>query len=214
MAGQGLDRREILRALALAAGASQFPGFHRWAFACEHVAGKGPSAPARPDAYSPQFFTPEEYATVERLTDLIVPSDGTPGAREAGVSEFVDFMVSSDPGAQYGFRYGLTWLDAHSEKLYGKPFRGLEAADQTDILKHLAYKDQYREGEDEGRRFFHTVRELTVMGFYTSRIGLEELDFPGLRFYAESPGCPHVDDRGHLHLSAVGSKKSAVGSRQ
>jgi hypothetical protein len=45
------------------------------------------------------------------------------------------------------------------------------------------------------------------MGFYTSRIGLEELDFPGLRFYAESPGCPHVDDRGHLRLSAVGSKQ-------
>lgn len=200
MAGQGLDRREILRALALAAAASQFPGFQRWAFACGHVGAAKPASQPVPGAYLPQFFTSEEYATVERLTELIIPSDGTPGAREAGVSEFVDFMIFSDPGAQYQFRYGLIWLDAHSEKLRGRPFRDLEDADQSDILQHLAYKDQYRDGEDEGRQFFRSLRELTLMGFYTSRIGLEELDFPGLKFYAESPGCPHVDDRGHLHL--------------
>lgn len=198
MAGQGLDRREILRAMALAAAASQFPGFERWAFACGHVGAARPAP--QPGPYVPQFFTPAEYSTVERLTEMIIPSDGTPGAREAGVSEFVDFMISSDPGAQYQFRYGLIWLDAHSGKLYGKPFRDLEAADQSGILEHLAYKDQYRDGEEEGRQFFHSLRELTIMGFYTSRIGLEELDFPGLKFYAESPGCPHVDDRGHLHL--------------
>jgi hypothetical protein len=209
MAGQGLDRREILRAMALAAAASQFPGFQRWAFACDHVgahAGENGSSPPRATAYVPQFFTSDEYATVERLTELIIPSDGTPGAREAGVSEFVDFMTASDPGSQYQLRYGLTWLDAHSDKLHGKPFRQLEADDQSDILKHLAYKDQYRDGEDEGRQFFGSVRELTLMGFYTSRIGLEALDFPGLKFYAESPGCPHVDDRGHLNLpNVVGS---------
>jgi gluconate 2-dehydrogenase gamma chain len=210
MAGQGLDRREILRALALAAAASQFPGFQRWAFACDHVGAATAGSSPLADAYTPQFFTPDEYATVERLTDLIIPggpSDGTPGAREAGVSEFVDFMVFSDPGAQYQFRYGLIWLDAHSGKLHGKPFRDLPPADQSEILKHLAYKDQYRDGEDEGRQFFRTIRELTVMGFYTSRIGLEALDFPGLKFYAESPGCPHQGNPEHARL-----KESTVNS--
>jgi gluconate 2-dehydrogenase gamma chain len=210
MAGQGLDRREILRAMALAAAASQFPGFERWAFACGHVgarAGESSAAsPPRAETYTPQFFTPDEYSTLERLTELILPSDGTPGARESGVSEFLDFMIASDPGSQYEFRYGLIWLDAQSDKLHGKRFRELEAADQSDILKPLAYKDQYRDGEDESRRFFGNLRELTLMGFYTSRIGLEQLDFPGLKFYAESPGCPHVDDRGHLHLPAESSR--------
>ncbi len=201
MAGQGLDRRQILRAMALAAAASQFPGFERWAFGCGHVGAAKTASPAvAPAAYTPQFCTPEEYTTVERLTELILPSDGSPGAREAGVSEFVDFMIASDPGAQYEFRYGLTWLDTHSDKLHGKPFRDLDAGEQSDILKHLAYKDQYRDGEDEGRRFFGSIRELTLMGFYTSRIGLEELDFPGLKFYAESPGCPHASDREHARL--------------
>ena len=206
MAGQGLDRRQILRAMALAAAASQFPGFQRWTFACGHVAAADTASLPQATAYTPQFFTPAEYSTVERLTELIIPSDGTPGAREAGVSEFVDFMIASDPGSQYQFRYGLVWLDAHSGKLHGKPFRDLEAADQSDILNHLAYKEQFRDGEDEGRQFFRSIRELTLMGFYTSRVGLEELDFPGLKFYAESPGCPHVDDRGHLHLPAESSR--------
>ena len=198
MAGQGVERREILRVMALAAAASQFPGFHRWAFACGHV-GAPPGAP-KPAAYTPQFFTPEEYSTVERLSELILPSDGSPGAREAGVSEFIDFMVASDPGIQYGFRYGLTWLDARAEEQYAKPFRGLNAEDQTVILKRLAYKDQLRAGEEEGRRFFNLIREYTIMGFYTSRVGLEQIDFPGLKIYSESPGCPHGDDPEHLHL--------------
>jgi gluconate 2-dehydrogenase gamma chain len=189
MAGQGLERREILRAMALAAAASQFPGFHRWAFACGHVGAAAQQS--KPASYAAQFFTQPEYETVERLSEMVLPSDGSPGAREAGVSEFIDFMVFSDPGVQYRFRYGLTWLDTRSEELYGKTFGKLQNDQQADILQHLAYKDRYRAGEDEGREFFKLIREYTIMGFYTSRIGLEQLDYPGLKFYSESPGCPH-----------------------
>ncbi len=198
MAGQGLERREVLRVMTLAAAASRFPGFHRWAFACEHVGAQ--PAQVKPAVYTPQFFTPEEYSTLERLCELIIPRDDRPGAREAGVSEFVDFMAFSNPGVQYGFRYGLSWLDAHAKRLHDAPFRSLTAADQTEVLKHLAYRDQFRPGEEEGREFFKLIREYTIMGFYTSRVGLEQLDYPGLKFYSESPGCPHADDREHLHL--------------
>jgi gluconate 2-dehydrogenase gamma chain len=199
MAGQGLERREVLRILSLAATAAGYPGFQRWSFACAH-GGNGPDA--RRPAYAPRFFSPEEYATVERLAEIILPSDGTPGAREAGVSEFIDFMVSSDPGVQYKFRYGLTWLDAHSEQLHGTPFGKLAAPPQLEILDHLAYAARHRPGEEEGRAFFKMIREYTLMGFYTSKIGLEQLDYPGLRIYAESPGCPHPNDPEHRHLSA------------
>jgi gluconate 2-dehydrogenase gamma chain len=198
MAGQGLERREILRAMALAAAASRFPGFSRWAFACDHLGSQ--SAEPKPARYTPQFFTTQEYETIERLTELILPSDGSAGAREAGVSEFIDFIVASDPSIQYRMRYGLVWLDARAAALYGKPFRGLGASDQNGMLQNLAYKDHYRAGEDEGREFFKLIREYTLMGFYTSRVGLEELVYPGLRFYSESPGCPHGDDPEHLHL--------------
>ena len=117
------------------------------------------------------------------------------------MSEFIDFMVSSDPGVQYRFRYGLTWLDAHAGKLHGVPFRDLDEAKQAGLLGPLAYRGRYRDGEDEGRAFFKLVREYTIMGFYTSRVGLEQLDYPGLRIYAESPGCPHDDDPEHRRLA-------------
>ncbi|HUI41144.1 MAG TPA: gluconate 2-dehydrogenase subunit 3 family protein [Terriglobia bacterium] len=200
MGGQGIERREMLRVMALAAAASGFPGLHRWTFACGHL-GSGAAA-ARPAAYTPQFFTPAEYATLERLTDMIIPSDGTPGAQEAGVAEFIDFMVWSDPGIQYDFRYGLVWLDSRADTLHGRPFRELTPDRQMDLLGHLAYKARFRPGEEDGQAFFRLAREYTVMGFYTTRIGMEQLDAPGLRFYTESPSCPHHGDPEHRHLPA------------
>jgi Gluconate 2-dehydrogenase subunit 3 len=199
MAGQGMDRREVLRAMALAAAAGSFPGFSRWSFACgDHLNGGSPAP--RAATYIPQFFSPHEYATLERVADLIIPSDGTPGAKEAGVAEFIDFMAAHDESIQYPFRLGLTWLDAEAERLDGGRFLDLAAEKQSELLKHLAYRNQYRPGEEDGRAFFKLAREYTVMGYYTSRAGLKELNFPGLRLYGESPGCPHKDDPEHRHL--------------
>jgi hypothetical protein len=190
-----MERREVLRAMAIAAAASQFPGFHRWAFACDHLVTE--AVQVKPASYSPHFFSPAEYATIERLTEMIIPSDGSPGAKEAGVAEFIDFMVWSDPSVQYPWRLGLTWLDAHARRIAGNTFREITPQEQTDLLDHLAYKQKFRDGEEDGRQFFKLAREYTLMGFYTTRMGLEQLDCPGLRFYSESPECPHEDDPEH-----------------
>jgi hypothetical protein len=200
MAGQSLERRDVLEILSLAAVASRFKGFSRWRFICEHDDQADGGSPA-PASYTPQFFTPEEYQTLEGLTALIIPSDGTPGAREAGVSEFVDFMVANDPSIQYEFRYGLTWLDAQGLKLNNQAFRALDFKKQAAILKRLAYREQYRSGDEDGRKFFRLLRRYTVMGFYTSRIGLQHLDYPGLKFYSASPPCTHKDDPEHVQVS-------------
>lgn len=199
MAGQGIQRREILRILGTAAAVAQFPGFSKWTFACGHVGNA--ALQIKPAVYHPQFFNATEYALVERLAEMIIPSDGTPGAREAGVAEFIDFIVAADPDAQYAFRTGLTWLNAHSERRLGKRFVDLTPEQQTSLLEPLAYKDKARPGEEDGREFFHQFREFTLSGFYTSEIGFKELDSPALRFYTESPECPHKDDPEHLHVS-------------
>src|ERR1700741_3861433 len=123
MAAQDIQRREVLRIMGMAALAAHFSGFSTWAFAHAHPA-LGPEQ-IKPAQYAPQFFSEREYALVERLTELIIPSDGTPGAREAGVAEFVDFMVAHDRGQQYELRTGLTWLNAHAERTLGGPFLAL-----------------------------------------------------------------------------------------
>lgn len=198
MAGQDLQRREMLRIMATAAAYSKFPGFAKWAFICSHDTAAVERI--RPESYQPQFFSPAEYATVERLTELIIPSDGTPGAKEAGVAEFVDFAVLVDTEWQYPVRLGISWLNAHCERLFGKAFLALSEAQQVGVLEPLAYKAKYRQGEEDGRRFFAVIKELTVAGFYTTEIGYKEIDNPALKFYAKSPACPHPDDPEHQHL--------------
>jgi gluconate 2-dehydrogenase gamma chain len=203
VAGQNIERREILRILAMAAGVRTFPGFSKWTFACGHL-GK-PLAQIKPAVYRPVFFSAPEYAMVERLTDLIIPADDTPGARDAGVSEFIDLMVSRDPQIQRDFRAGLGWLNMRSHETWGKPFVMLDPDRQTNLLASLAYRKKFRPDDGPGQKFFNLVRDYTVMGFYTSEIGLKELDFPGLKFYAESPACPHTDDPEHRHLDRAAS---------
>jgi gluconate 2-dehydrogenase gamma chain len=204
MAGQSIERREVLRILAMAAGVATFPGFSKWTFACGHMG--APLAQIKPAVYRPVFFNAGEYALMERLTGLIIPTDDTPGAREAGVSEFIDLMVSRDLDLQRDFRNGLSWLNTYSKKTRGKTFLMLSPDQQTSLLEPLAYRKRFRAGEKRGREFFSLVREYTVMGFYTSEVGLKELDFPGLKFYAESPSCPHKDDPEHRHLAAAHSR--------
>lgn len=205
MAGQGIQRREVLRILGTAAAAAHFPGFSKWGFACGHIGNA--ALQIKPAEYRPQFFTPKEYATVERLAEIILPSDATPGAKEAGVAEFIDFMVAHTPEVQYPFRTGLTWLNARAEQTSGKRFMELTAEQQNAMLVSLGFKDKARADEEDGRKFFAVMREYTVTGFYTSEIGYKELDNPALKFYSESPECPHKDDPEHRHLAEAGSHR-------
>ena len=215
MAGQGPSRRELLQALGLAAAASTFTGFSRWnyAFAEDEMQHHHPAGPAkrvvRP-LYHPQFFSAAEYKNVEVLADLILPSTTTPnaktgrssiqrGAKDAGVAEFIDFIVFSNPGTQRPFRDGLQWLDSASTP--ATTFAKLPAAQQTALLERLAYKAKHRDGEKAGQQFFLLMRKYTVMGFYTTRAGLESLDYPGLTFYGTSPGCTHADNPEHAGLA-------------
>src|SRR4051812_25761234 len=137
MANQGHDRREVLKMLALAAMASQFSGFSKWICAAQHatdhVAAAG--AQVRPATYYPQFFTPAEYALVDQLTEIIIPKDGSPGAREAGVSEFIDFMAASDPAIQQPLRDGLRWLNDQARKEKGIDFAKLTPEQQATLLQ-------------------------------------------------------------------------------
>ena len=180
MANQGPDRRAVLEMLTVAALAGQFTGFSRWAFAKEmHMHPADVPAAPKPAHYKPQFFSSAEYRLLDLVTEMIIPRDETPGARDAGVSEFIDFMAAHDTEIQQPLRDGLQALAARN-------FVSETPARQEALLRDAP--------------FFKLLRRYTVMGYYTTRIGLEQLDYPGLKLYAKSPGCPHKDDPEHKHL--------------
>jgi len=83
----------------------------------------------------------------------------------------------------------------------------LTTEQQNSVIVQLGFKDKARAGEEDGRKFFSLLREYTVTGFYTSEIGYKELDNPALKFYSESPECPHKDDPEHRHLAEAGSHR-------
>lgn len=192
--------------LSRVAAAGQFPGFCKWTYAAaavtEHAAHHEMSEgqPPRTAAYLPQFFSPAEFAVVERLADIIIPADETPGAKEAGVAEFIDFMVANETETMPRFRDGLKWLDEFARRSAGAGFTEIVADRQESLLAQLAYREKFQPGEEAGRAFFKLMRRYTVMGYYTSRAGLKALDYPGLKLYQSSPACPHQDDPEHRHL--------------
>jgi len=195
MANQGADRRTVLEMLAKAAVAGQFPGFSRWVFGQQHEHAPDRTPPARTTNYQPSYFSPSEYRAIDILTGLIIPNDESPGAQEAGVSEFIDFMAAhGEKQIQQPMRSGLQWLDSIAKTNYGSSFAALSSEQQAEILKRAAQRD------GDGHAFFRLIRRYTVMGYYTSAIGMKELDYPGLRLYSESPTCPHTDDPEHKHL--------------
>src|SRR5262249_36920718 len=93
---------------------------------------------------------------------------------------------------------GLQWLETRARTTQGTGFVSLSHDQQTALLDSMARKSVGN--DDAGRKFFLLIRKYTVMGYYTSRAGLEELDYPGLRLYTQSPTCLHKDDPEHNPL--------------
>lgn len=103
----------------------------------QHVHPAGLQAPASAP-YSPAFFTPADYATLERLTDLIIPPTDTPGAAGAGVPEYIDRVVSLNPEHQPLVRTGLAWLAREAKARFTRDFLALAEAEQIALLQPLS----------------------------------------------------------------------------
>jgi gluconate 2-dehydrogenase gamma chain len=224
MGGQGVERRDILRYIAIASTAGTFPGFSKWAFACGtthvHEISAAANAPSPSPSYQPLFFSPPLFAMIERLVEIIIPSDETPGAKEAGVAEFIDFMAANrvpvsanrdvrstqdaielGNEAQTRFLSGLDWLNARSKSEFDHIFMECTPEQQTSLLSELAYKSKFKPTTESGRAFFQFLRDYVVVGYYTTKIGLETLGYPGLRtVWPSMPGCAHPNDPEHVHL--------------
>jgi len=141
--------------------------------------------------YKPKFFTAHEYATVAVLVDLIIPKDDRSGsATDAGVPEFMDFMMNDRPDGQNPMRGGLAWLDAECYDRFGKTFLDASPENRTAVLDDIAWPKKARAELSQGVAFFNMFRDLTASGFWSSKIGIADLDYQGNTFVAEWKGCP------------------------
>ena len=176
-----LSRRDVLRRLALALTASgtldriSAREIHQIA-----AAGAG--------NYVPRTLDEHEFRTLERLTDLIIPvENGAPGALAAGAAAWIDTISSENDQLRTIYKHGLAWLDAAMKQRAGHDFLSATATDQTMLLDLIAYRRNQSPELAAGIEFFTWARRMTVDAFYTSEIGIRDIDYRGNSAMASYP---------------------------
>jgi len=191
-----VSRRKAIKGVALGLGtAASFPILNQQATAQgHHHTAIVPPVSDSTTAKAPAFFNPLQYATVTILASVIIPTDETPGAREAKVNEYIDMIVSEGPiSLKDLYRDGLEWLDKTSHSLHGKGFVDLSNQQQVEIMTEMSQIKNPSANNQLQARFFKAIKEATIDGFYTSRIGLDELGYKGNAVLDEFPGCTHPE---------------------
>ena len=171
-----ISRRDVLRRLALVLTTT---GVIDRVSAQEvhHIAAQVQSAGG---VYAPKSFTAQQFRTLERLTDLIIPvENGAPGALAAGCAAWIDTISSENDQLKGIYRNGFAWLDTAMKSRGAADFVGATPEQQTALLDQIAYRRNQSPELAPGIEFFSWVRRMTVDAFYTSEIGLKDVDYRG-----------------------------------
>jgi len=129
---------------------------------------------------SETFFDAHEMKTIKILVDIIIPKDEVSGsATEAGVHEFIEFIVKDMPQHQIPLRGGLKWLDIQCLKRFNADFASCTPEQQIEMIDDIAYPEQAKPELQQGVAFFNKLRDLTATGFFTSKMGLADLGYQG-----------------------------------
>ena len=186
-----INRRTLLKLISAAPVAAGFA----WTDAEAQTAHQHAQAAAKKATaaapFKPKFFTAHEYATVTLLVDLVIPKDERSGsATDAAVPQFMDFMMIDQPTRQTAMRGGLAWLDRESVSRFEQDFRTVTDAQRTQILDDIAWPQKAKPEHAHGVAFFNSFRDLTASGFFTSKMGIDDLQYMGNRYVPEWTGCP------------------------
>jgi len=187
-----LSRREALELLAVApfVGALPLPpgAAQRGSRFVRELLAAPPSPPGQ--AYAPKFFTAHEWQTVRVLVDLVIPKDDRSGsATDAAVPEFMDFILVEYPDEQLWMRGGLAWLDTETRDRFGRDFLTADVAQRTAVLDDIAWPDKAPAGLHQGVTFFNRFRDFTASGFWSSQIGVVDIQYKG-NVFVDWQGCP------------------------
>lgn len=130
--------------------------------------------------YKPKCFNAHEYATLRRLSELIMPADErSKSAVEAGAPEFIDLLASNNEELAHIYTGGIAWLDQEMNRRYSSTFVDAKPEQQTSLLDLIAYRKNESAELGPGIRFFAWVRNMVVDAYFTSKIGMDYLGFQG-----------------------------------
>jgi gluconate 2-dehydrogenase gamma chain len=194
----GISRRDILKTLALtAAGGSVLQVIPAQAAEYAHQAVRKDKAAAPSGKYTPKYFTPHQYEMLTLLCESIIPKDEkSGGAVEAGAPEFIDLLTSENEEYQLRLGGGLYWLDGFCGDRYTGPYLSCTPEQRKAVLDLIAFRKNAKADPtlSQGVAFFAFLRSLTCDAFYTSKIGIADLQYIGNTALPEFPGCPALPE--------------------
>jgi hypothetical protein len=127
-----------------------------------------------------KFFDEHEMKTITILCDIIIPKDEVSGsASEAGVPDFIEFIVKDIPQHQLPLRGGLKWLDLQCLKRFNADFASCSTTQQIEMVDEIAFPEKAKPEMQPGVAFFNRMRDLTATGFFTSEMGIKDLGYAG-----------------------------------
>ncbi len=197
---KGIDRRTALKQIAVGGVIiATVPMFDKSGNALVdghqhvHPAAAGPAVAAEP--WKPLFFNTHQNETVTVLSELIIPTTETPGAKAAKVNEFIDLMLSEESEERKrDFIRGLVWMDKKSNELFGANLKDATPEQQNALLVTLSSGKNTALEDQIGVEFFDNMKRYTIDGYYTSEVGLiKELGYKGNTYLDEFPGCTHPE---------------------
>ena len=128
-------------------------------------------------AWAPRTLSPAQLELVATVAEHIIPQTDTPGARAAGVHRFVDTLLSDHYPATERDRFlaGLADVDARAQSAHGQPFRQCSPEQRIALLGEMDAR-AFASSRGEDGWFFRRLKELTIVGYYTSEFGaMQEL---------------------------------------
>ena len=182
-------RREVIARVSAMLGGAGLVGQAAMLAACaDEDAGQAPGPAAG-------LFEESDVELLDAIAETILPETDTPGARAAGVGAFIAVMVSDtySPDEQQVFLAGLESLEAMSRDEYGAGFTKLDDEQRLAIARQLDKAQFDASEQNEPVHYFRMLKELTVLGFFSSEVAYAEI-----LEYAETPGryepCRTLDD--------------------
>jgi hypothetical protein len=198
MSESSVSRRDILRTLAIgAAGGSVLQVIPVKAAEFAHQAVRNEKAASPAGKYVPKYFSAHQYEMLTNLCQTIIPKDEkSGGAVEAGAPEFIDLLTSENEEFQLILGGGLMWLDTFCSDRYSNAFLDCTPEQRKEVQDLIAFRKNAKQDPSlsQGVAFFANLRKFTCDGFYTSKIGIADLQYIGNTALREFPGCPPLPE--------------------
>jgi hypothetical protein len=144
--------------------------------------------------YKPKFFSADDFEALEAFTQILIPTDETPGARDAHCAHFIDFVLQASD--ESGQEAQARWREA-LRALRDAGFHSGDTTTRAGIVEAMSRPERARGASHPAYAAYRMIKQETAFAFYTSRAGsIEALEYRGNSIHASFPACEHPEHHG------------------